>query len=75
MELHYSWPSARFYASFLNHDECKYFEITKGRDKVFYNNEAIKNAKSLEFKDHMLEFFVWGVIPIGLITLGILTSE
>jgi len=69
---HYSMPRANIYVSFHKHDECKNFEITKGQDKVFYNNEAIKNAKSLENKDHMLEFFVWGVIPASFIALLIL---
>jgi hypothetical protein len=70
-ELRYSQPSAYLFVSFHKHDECKNFEITKGQDRVFYNNETIKKAKSVENKYIMLEFFVWGVIPASIIALSI----
>jgi len=66
-EAHSVIPDAYLNVSFHKYDECKNFEVTKGKDKVFYNNETIKNAKSVENKNLMLEILVWG----GSIGLGV----
>jgi hypothetical protein len=70
-ESHYSIPMVSLFVSFHNYDECKNFEKTKGQEKVFYNNETIKNAKYIEIKNLMKEIFVWGS-SIGIIVLLIL---
>jgi len=67
-EAHSVIPKAYLDVSFYKYDECKDFEKTKGKDKVFYNNETIKNAKSVENKNLMLEILVWtGSIGLGAI--------
>ena len=67
-EVHYSLPMSMLLVSFHNRDECKDIEITKGPDKVFYNNETIKNAKSVENKYLALEILVY-VVPTCAIVL------
>ncbi|GBU24971.1 hypothetical protein R83H12_01607 [Fibrobacteria bacterium R8-3-H12] len=52
-------PRTSLYVSFHKYDECKNFEITKGKDKVFYNNETIENAKSVENGYLVKEILVW----------------
>jgi hypothetical protein len=65
-ETYYSLPQASLYVSFHNFNECKNLEKTE--KKVFYNNETIKNAKSVENGELMKEILIWG-LSIGLVAL------
>jgi len=68
-DIYYSLPRATLFVSFHKHEECKDIEITKGPDKVFYNDETIKNAKSVENKYLILEILVYAVSTLPWIIL------
>jgi hypothetical protein len=72
----YSSPNASLYVSFHKYDECKNFEITKGQDKVFYNDETIKNANYAGIKYLMWDALIWGValFPLWIIPLILIIS-
>jgi hypothetical protein len=65
-----SYVSALLFVSFHDYDECKNLEKTE--QKVFYNNETIKNTENAEIKQSAEVILIWGLvigIPVLLLVL------